>query len=103
MQYSYDLIVNLFGKAFAHVRNRLLIKKMSYVPLHQYISKNQIEDGKKTLTDSTRKKKDNSAKYNKTRVCIGASLIAKGYDLGPPSLQKKKGDPNRNPWLAKMP
>jgi len=27
----------------------------------------------KTLTDSTRKqhKKDNSAKYNKTRVCIG--------------------------------
>jgi hypothetical protein len=28
---------------------------------------------RKTLTDSTRKrhKKDNSAKYNKTRVCIG--------------------------------
>jgi hypothetical protein len=29
---------------------------------------------KKTLTDSTRKqhKQDNSAKYNKTRICIGA-------------------------------
>ena len=34
---------------------------------------NQIEDGRKTLTDSTREqhKQDNSAKYNKTRVCIG--------------------------------
>ena len=32
-----------------------------------------IRGRKKTLTDSTRKqhKKDNSAKYNKTRVCIG--------------------------------
>jgi hypothetical protein len=29
---------------------------------------------KKTLTDSTRKlhQQDNSAKYNKTRICIGA-------------------------------
>jgi hypothetical protein len=29
---------------------------------------------KKALTDSTRKlhKQDNSAKYNKTRICIGA-------------------------------
>ena len=26
-QYSYDLTVNSFGKAFAHVRNRLLMKK----------------------------------------------------------------------------
>ena len=50
-----------------------------------------------------KKKKDNSAKYNKTRVCIGPSSLAKGYDLRPPSLQKKKGDPNRNPLLAKMP
>ena len=35
--------------------------------------KNRIEDEKKPLTDSTREqhKKDNSAKYNKTRVCIG--------------------------------
>jgi hypothetical protein len=38
-----------------------------------YMAKNRIEDEKKPLTDFTRKqhKKDNSAKYNKTRVCIG--------------------------------
>ena len=46
---------------------------MSDVPLHQYMCKNRIEDEKKPLTDSTWKqhKKDNSAKYNKIRVCIG--------------------------------
>ena len=27
MQYTYDLTVNSFGKAFAHVRNCLLMKK----------------------------------------------------------------------------
>jgi hypothetical protein len=38
-----------------------------------YMCENQIEDGRKTLTDSTREqhKQDNPAKYNKTRVCIG--------------------------------
>ena len=38
-----------------------------------YMAKNRIEDEKKPLTDSTRRqhKKDNSAKYNKARVCIG--------------------------------
>jgi hypothetical protein len=61
--------VNLFRKAFAHVQNRLLIKQMSDV--HVRISnRGRI----KTLTDFTRKlhKQDNLAKYNKTRICIGA-------------------------------
>jgi hypothetical protein len=31
---------------------------------------------------------------------IGASSLGKGCDSGPPYLHK--GDPNRNPWLAKM-
>ena len=32
--------------------------------------------------------------------CFPASSLAKGYDSGPDS--GAKGDPNRNPWLAKM-
>ena len=65
-QYSYDLIVNLFGKVFVHVRSCLLMKKMS--------DAHKSNRGKtKTLTDSTRKrhKKEDSTKYNKTRVSIG--------------------------------
>ena len=64
--YSYDLTVNSFGKAFAHVRNCLLMKKMSDVQKSNHGRTN-------TLTDSTRKrhKKKDSAKYNKTRVSIG--------------------------------
>ena len=58
--------MNSFGKAFAHVRNCLLLKKMSDV---------QKSNGgrTKTLTDSKRKldKKDDSAKYSKTRLSIG--------------------------------
>jgi hypothetical protein len=37
--------------------------------------------------------------------CSMPSSLAKGYDSGPPSLHfssGEKGDPNRNPWLAKM-
>jgi hypothetical protein len=30
-----------------------------------------------------------------------SSSLAKGYDSGPPH-SRGKGDPNRNPWLAKM-
>ena len=62
---SYDLTVNSFGKAFAHVRNCLLMKKMSDV---QKSNRGRT----KTLTDSTRKrhKKKDSAKYNKTKVSI---------------------------------
>ena len=58
--------MNSFGKAFAHVRNCLLMKKMSDV---QKSNRGRT----KTLTDSTRKrhKKEDSAKYNKTRVSIG--------------------------------
>ena len=58
--------MNSFGKAFAHVRNCLLMKKMSDV-------EKSNRGRTKTLTDSTRKldKKEDSAKYNKTRVCIG--------------------------------
>jgi hypothetical protein len=65
-QYSYDLAVNSFEKAFAHVRNSLLMKKMSDV-------QNSNRGRTKPLTDSTRKrhKKEDSAKYNKIRVSIG--------------------------------
>ena len=39
-------------------------------------------------------------------IYVNSSLLAKDYDSGPPSLQREgsreKGDPNRNPWLAKM-
>ena len=65
-QYSYDLTVNSFGKAFAHVRNCLLMKKMSDVQKSNH-------GRTKTLTDSARKrhKKEDSAKYNKTRLSIG--------------------------------
>ena len=58
--------MNSFGKACVHVRNCLLMKKMSDV---------QKSNGgrTKTLTDSKRKvdKKDDSAKYSKTRLSIG--------------------------------
>ena len=70
-QFSYDLTVNSFGKAF--VRNCLLMKKMSVV---QKSNRGRT----KTLTDSTRKrhKKEDSTKYNKTRVSIGDESIL-GY------------------------
>ena len=57
-QYSYDLTVNSFGKAFAHVRNCLLMKNMSDV--------HKSNHGRtKTLMDSTRKwhKKEDSASF----------------------------------------
>ena len=65
-QYSYDLTENSFGKAFSHVRNCLLMKKMSDVQKSNH-------GRTKTLTNSTRKrhKKEDSAKYNKARVSIG--------------------------------
>ena len=63
---------------------------MSDVPLHQYMCKNRIEDENKTLTDSTRKKKDNSAKYNKTRVCIFAS---QGLRFGVAFSTEEEGGP----------
>jgi hypothetical protein len=49
----------------AHVRNCLLMKKMSDV-------QKSNRGSTKTLTDSTRKrhKKEDSAKYNKARVSI---------------------------------
>jgi hypothetical protein len=55
-----------YGRPFAHVRNCLLVKKMSDV-------QKSNRGRKKPVTDSLRNrhKKDNSAKYNKTRVCIG--------------------------------
>ena len=58
--------MNSFGKAFAHVRNCLLMKKMSDV-------QNSNRGRTKTLTDSTRKrhKNEDSAKYSKPRVSIG--------------------------------
>ena len=40
----------------------------------------------------------NIAKMNVAGVIT--SSLAKGYDSGPPCGEK--GDPNRNPWLAKM-
>ena len=56
------MIVNSFGKAFVHVRNYLLMKKMSDM---QKSNRGRT----KTLTDSARKrhKKEDSAKYRKTR------------------------------------
>jgi len=58
--------VNAFGKAFVHVRNCLFMKKMLDM-------QKSNRGSTKTLTDSTRKrhKKEDSAKYNKTRVSIG--------------------------------
>jgi hypothetical protein len=62
---SYDLTVNSFGKAFAHVRNCLLMKKMSDV---QKSNRGRT----KTLTESTQKrhKKEDSAKYNPNEFSV---------------------------------
>ena len=67
--------MNSFGRAFAHVRNCLLMK-MSDV-------RKSNRGRKKTLTDSLRErhKKDNSAKYNKARVCIGINEYDRWTEL----------------------
>ena len=59
-QYSYDLTVNSFGKAFAHVRNCLLMTNMC--TWHK-----SNRGRRKTLTDSTRKR---HKKKGFSKLCV---------------------------------